>query len=135
MDLVMYTPDGCQTGEISNCETLVAYARLDISNSIQMEAMLQFGTTIFTCIILASGSILFSNDTDRIIINPITKMVSIIKTLADDPLQKPEPPLLEDPVVVAKNQMRTNELQKTIFRIGNLLQMSFGQLGAIIIRE
>lgn len=31
--------------------------------------------------------------------------------------------------------MKTVELQKTIFRIGNLLQMSFGQLGAIIIRE
>lgn len=31
--------------------------------------------------------------------------------------------------------MKTVELQKTIFRIGNLLQMSFGQLGAVIIRE
>jgi hypothetical protein len=31
--------------------------------------------------------------------------------------------------------MKTTELQKTIFRIGNLLQMSFGQLGAVIIRE
>lgn len=53
-------------------------------------------------------------------------MVSIIKTLADDPLQKPEPPRLDDPVTPKKNQMKTNELQKTIFRIGNLLQMSFG---------
>ena len=31
--------------------------------------------------------------------------------------------------------MKTIELQKTIFRIGNLLQMSFGQLGALIIRD
>ena len=31
--------------------------------------------------------------------------------------------------------MKTNELQKTIFRIGNLLQMSFGQLGAITVKE
>lgn len=31
--------------------------------------------------------------------------------------------------------MKIVELQKTIFRIGNLLQMSFGQLGAVIIRE
>ena len=31
--------------------------------------------------------------------------------------------------------MKTVELEKTIFRIGNLLQMSFGQLGAIIISE
>jgi len=31
--------------------------------------------------------------------------------------------------------MKTVELQRTIFRIGNLLQMSFGQLGAVIIKE
>jgi hypothetical protein len=37
------------------------------------------------------GSLMFSDDTESIIIVPITKMVSIIKQLADDPLQKPEP--------------------------------------------
>lgn len=58
--------------------------------------MLQFMTTIFTCIILAAGALLFQNDTQKIVITPITKMVSIIKTLADDPLQKPEPPRIEE---------------------------------------
>ena len=58
--------------------------------------MLQFMTTIFTCIILGAGAIMFSNDTQELIINPITKMVGIIKTLADDPLVKPEPPQFED---------------------------------------
>ena len=95
-------------------------------------------TTIFTCIILAAGSLMFQNDTQKIVISPITKMVGIIKTLADDPLQKPDPPPLEEvdlTQVDNPNQMKTVELQKTIFRIGNLLQMSFGQLGAVIIRE
>jgi hypothetical protein len=65
-------------------------------------------------------------------------MVSIIKTLADDPLQKPEAPKIDESELLItenSNQMKTAELQKTIFRIGNLLQMSFGQLGAVIIRE
>jgi len=53
--------------------------------------MLQFMTTIFTCIILGAGAIMFANDTQYLIITPITKMVGIIKTLADDPLQKPDP--------------------------------------------
>jgi len=43
-------------------------------------------TTIFTCIILSAGALLFQNDTQKIVIAPITKMVTIIKTLADDPL-------------------------------------------------
>jgi len=97
------------------------------------EARDSFLTTIFTCVILGTGSILFSNDTNNIVINPITKMVSIIKTLADDPLKKPEPLNLDLDEVhnnkvekKNKNEMKTVELQKTIFRIGNLLQMSFG---------
>lgn len=78
---------------------------------------------------------MFGNDTQELIIIPITKMVGIIKTLADDPLLKPEPPQFDEEDTVQKGQMKTRELQKTIFRIGNLLQMSFGQLGALIIRE
>jgi hypothetical protein len=69
-------------------------------------------------------------------------MVTIIKTLADEPLAKPEPPQFDEPeeltkeqILAAKNEMKTVELSKTIFRIGNLLQMSFGQLGAVIIAE
>ncbi len=53
-------------------------------------------TTIFTCIILGAGAIMFANDTQELIILPITKMVGIIKTLADDPLQKPDPPQFDD---------------------------------------
>lgn len=64
-------------------------------------------------------------------------MVLIIKTLADDPLKKPEPPNQNEHPQKDSTQkyLKTNELEKTIYRIGNLLQMSFGQLGAVIIRE
>lgn len=92
--------------------------------------------TIFTCVLMTAGSLAFSNDTDSIIIAPITKMVSIIKQLADDPLQKPEPPVFtEEGNSQAVNNLKTKELRKTIYRIGCLLQMCFGQLGAMIIRE
>jgi hypothetical protein len=73
---------------------------------------------------LSAGALLFQNDTQKIVIAPITKMVTIIKTLADDPLQKPDPPVFDEPDVKVKenpNEMKTTELQKTIFRIGNLL--------------
>jgi len=56
------------------------------------EATLQFGTTIFTCFVLTIASLTFSADVQNIVINPITKMVGIIKTLADDPLKKPKKP-------------------------------------------
>jgi len=76
--------------------------------------MLQFLTTIFTCIILTAGSLMFQNDTQTIVIKPITQMVSIIKTLADDPLRKSEPPKIEEEVSTQKqnnvNQLKTVEL-------------------------
>jgi hypothetical protein len=56
--------------------------------------------------------------------------------LADDPLKKPEPPQIpEDDDTSANNHMRTLELEKTLFRIGNLLQMAYGRLGSVIIKE
>ena len=79
--------------------------------SVNMAA-LQFGTTIFTCLILTAGNLMFASDTQRIIIMPITKMVGIIKTLADDPLEKPDPPVFDEDELQQKgiNQMKTVEL-------------------------
>jgi len=88
MQLLMYTPSDCITGKVANCDELVAYSRIGVLSSSQENAMLQFLTTIFTCFVLAAGSLMFQNDTHKIVIVPITKMVGIIKTLADDPLQK-----------------------------------------------
>lgn len=114
----------------------MAYVRIDKKSQMQQNAMLQFLTTIFTGLVIVAGALMFADDTERIVIVPITKMVSIIKTLADDPLQKPEIPVIdEQEQALTGNQMKTGELQKTIFRIGNLLQMSFGQLGAVVIKE
>lgn len=69
------------------------------------------------------GSIMFTNDTDNIIIAPITKMVTIIKSLADDPLSKPLPLVFTEEELNANgnNELKTVELQKTIYRIGKLL--------------
>lgn len=86
MILVTYTPLECLSGEIENCEDLIAYARYNNQKAVRDEAFLQLQKTLFTCVLMSIGSIMFTNDTDYIIIAPITKMVSIIKQLADDPL-------------------------------------------------
>mmetsp|Transcript_14383 Transcript_14383/g.13982 ORF Transcript_14383/g.13982 Transcript_14383/m.13982 type:complete len:408 (-) Transcript_14383:505-1728(-) len=138
MSLISYSPNECHNGELPNCKNLVAYARFDIRKQIVSSSQLQLFTTIFTCIILTVASLIFQYDTQRIVITPITKMVGVIKILTDDPLLKPEPPKLSEEDlngVNEKNHMKTIELEKTIYRIGNLLQMSFGQLGAVIIKE
>ena len=57
----------------------------DIDSQLD-QSKLQFAKTIFTCFVMSIGSLMFSSDTENIIIVPITKMVGIIKQLADDPL-------------------------------------------------
>lgn len=47
---------------------------------------MQFLTTIFTGLVIVAGALMFADDTQRIVIVPITKMVGIIKKIADDPL-------------------------------------------------
>ena len=96
MQLVEYTPSICHNSTMPLCETLVAYVRINRKKFSVTDSTLQFLTTIFTCVILTIGSLFFQNDTTNIVIRPITKMVSIIKTLADDPLKKPEAPELEE---------------------------------------
>ena len=102
IELINYTPSECQDGTIEDCELLVSYVRLSIKGIVEEEAILQFMTTIFTCIILGAGAILFANDTQELVIKPITKMVGIIKTLADDPLKKPDPPQFDEDEIEAK---------------------------------
>lgn len=90
MQLINYQPDECATGQTLLCGELQAFARLNIRNKVISDAKGSFFTTIFTCVIMTIGSIMFSSDTEKIIIVPITKMVGIIRMLADDPLQKRE---------------------------------------------
>jgi len=54
---------------------------------------------------------------------PVTNVVNIIMQLAKDPLLKPETPVFTEEEInsKAKNNIKTVELQKTIYRIGKLL--------------
>jgi len=71
MSIVTFTPDVCVDKTIVGCDKLVAYARFNISSAIVEQAYLQFTTTIFTCIVLTIAFMVFSHDTEYIVIRPI----------------------------------------------------------------
>lgn len=71
MSLVTFTPEICVDGTLNGCDNLVAYARINQSYGARQQATMQLGTTIFTCFILAIAFIVFSNDTEIIVIRPI----------------------------------------------------------------
>lgn len=134
MQLVTFTPGVCLDGTIVGCEYLVAYARININVSTIEEAYLQFTTTIFTCFVLTVAFMIFSHDTEVIVIRPIKKVVEIIRILAEKPLKSPIPPQIDEQKN-KNNQMKTQMLELTIFKIGTLLQRGFGELGCVVVSE
>merc|ERR1719265_3046614 len=69
-------------------------------------------------------------------------MVNIVKQLADDPLKKPdlgeddeEEQLLQSKRDKSSGQLETSMLETTILKIGGLLQVGFGEAGALIIGD
>jgi hypothetical protein len=75
---------------------------------------------------------IFSHDTEVIVIRPIKKVVEIIKILAENPLKSPVPPETKSDI---GNQMKTQMLELTIFKIGTLLQRGFGEFGSVVVSE
>ena len=131
MSLITFQPDVCVDQTIKGCEELIAYARIVNTDEVRQTATFQIATTLFTCFALAAAFIFFSHDTQVHVIIPIKKVVAIIQKLAESPLKKPEMSQQEEET----NQMKTKMLEQTIFKIGNLLQRGFGELGASIIAE
>ncbi|CBZ53320.1 putative adenylyl cyclase [Neospora caninum Liverpool] len=85
------------------------------------------------------GSFLFSSFTHTLVIEPIEKMVQIIKQLARDPLKRPQV-TGNDEVATSKkhkneSKLETSMLENTILKIGGLMQLGFGQAGAEIIAQ
>jgi len=122
MKLIVYSPETCMNRDTSGCEEMRAYARFDTSSSVQQESLLNVFVTIFVGIILALASVTFGLDTQRIVIRPITKMVLLIKNLADDPLHMQE--ATSRPKLGEKTE--NSILEETLARIGNLIKVSFG---------
>eukprot|EP00386_Alphamonas_edax_P009943 GDKI01032478.1.p1 GENE.GDKI01032478.1~~GDKI01032478.1.p1 ORF type:complete len:848 (-),score=288.72 GDKI01032478.1:159-2702(-) len=137
LDNVVYKPPDCKG---TACRELTAYARFQTRANSKDESIYSIAQTVFIMVLLGTLAMLFSQDTQTLVIAPIEKMVNIIKQLADDPLSKPtvsKPK--EDPNDVKKRkkkqgpQLETSVLENTILKIGGLLQVGFGEAGAEII--
>uniref|UniRef100_A0A0G4F3H4 Guanylate cyclase domain-containing protein n=1 Tax=Chromera velia CCMP2878 TaxID=1169474 RepID=A0A0G4F3H4_9ALVE len=148
MEVVAFTPSQCAKTERA-CQQLVSGAKfLNLDNS-RLSAGLSMLTTTFIVFLLGLGSLMFSRDTQTLVIAPIEKMVGrsvgIVKQLADDPLAKPElndedfDDFLQEgggkPKSDSSGQLETAMLENTILKIGGLLQVGFGQAGASVIGE
>jgi len=139
---ISFTPQSCYE-EGASCSNLRITAKFVIREFTQQEASNSMARTCFIVFLLGFGSVSFSSDTQSLVIAPIEKMVNIVKQLADDPLAKPK--IIEEEVDDSNDpqpkkkgdsgQLETSMLETTILKIGGLLQVGFGEAGAMIIGQ
>jgi hypothetical protein len=142
---VFFQPWDCHAGNPNarSCKGVIGMARFDAREVSMNNATKNCIQTLFVCILLVMLAQQFTNDTQKLVIAPVEKMVNIIKQLAVDPLKKPEvrqdDDAAESPSPGKKKkkgpQLETAMLEETILKIGGLLQVSFGEAGADVLKK
>ena len=105
-------------------------AIVDNSAYTQLEARYGFFMTIFVIVLLVTGTMVFSADTNRLVIEPIEKMIKRVQEISQDPMA----PNTQE-LTGLQEGMETTFLVKTIDKIGNLMRIGFGEAGAEIIAK
>ena len=94
-----------------------------------VSAGLSLGRTIFVCIVLTSGALMFAKDATDLALTPIEKMIENVNLIARNPILAKELKLNKDD----GNQMETIIIANAIIKIGTLLALGYGDAGSEII--
>lgn len=127
--------EGCTdgtTGSALDDDTVVCASEAIFDNkdfSVQ-EAWLNIGKTLFVMLVLAVGSLMFTRDAENLVIQPIERMVYLVKQLATNPLAT-----VQHRRTRAGMGYETALLEATLAKIGALLQVGFGEAGSTIIQQ
>ena len=130
----------------------------DLRKNGKLIASLSIGATIFVCIVLASGALLFSSEANRLVIEPIEQMIEKVNRITANPLEAAQEEEAEALILerIRRDQLKleaggarwwrkkkvkkeekfeTVILEQTIIKIGALLALGFGEAGSKIIAE
>lgn len=105
-------------------------AAVDTTYFAKARAGINIGRTVFICLVLAFGALLFSLDANNLVLRPLERMIAKINRIALSPLSVKREALKEHK---DKNLMETTVLENAITKLGTLLALGFGDAGATII--
>jgi hypothetical protein len=108
---------------------------LDVRTGSMTQALLSISQTVFICLILGLGAMLFSRDAHNLVLLPIERMIKKVRDMSENPLQK-QGNLLDDGVGKQDSeQFETKILENAFSKICSLMAVGFGEAGAQIITE
>lgn len=132
----------------------------DLRPFVRTDAMYNLSVTGFICIVLCSAALLFTNDANKLVLNPVENMIKRVEAIRRDPLvamkmadeEFKKELIAEQRAKLARvkcsdinefkknmfarstsEPMETVILEKTIIKLGSLLALGFGEAGAAIV--
>lgn len=100
----------------------------DISKDTQNAALYAIGFTSFIIFMLGVAAYFFTRISNKYCIAPIESMMSMMREFSANPLDK-----MGEKAMNAGAHSETSQLMNSISKIGALLQIGFGEAGAVII--
>jgi hypothetical protein len=85
--------------------------------------------TIFVCIVLTFGSLMFAKDANDLALRPIERMIDKVNKIARNPNIAVELKLSKD----NQDSNETVKIENSVIKIGMLLALGFGDAGSEII--
>lgn len=79
-----FEPDGTRSENRTGCVTTVVFDNRHITVT---EALLSIGKTFFVILVIGAGSMMFTQNAERLVIRPIERMSRLMQALAKDPLR------------------------------------------------
>jgi class 3 adenylate cyclase len=110
----------------------VTKAIFNNQNAMEDAAFYSILLTLFVGGLIVTGSVVFTNDAQNLVLDPIERMMNMVDAVANDPLAKlqfKEP----TPGTVSAGEYETRLLETTVEKITGLLRVGFGEAGAGII--
>mmetsp|Transcript_4206 Transcript_4206/g.8486 ORF Transcript_4206/g.8486 Transcript_4206/m.8486 type:complete len:833 (+) Transcript_4206:135-2633(+) len=124
-------PKTCEMPPPGDPEECYSYAYYDLSVQNKLASAVSLVKTILIVLCLSIAVISFSRDAETLVIDPIERMIKLVKKLADNPLAS----LYQDQGKEGTEGFETTLLETTLEKISSLLQVGFGVAGAQIIQS
>ena len=104
-------------------------AIFDLRANTQLAAGLSLAQTVLVTLIMTFAAANFTRDIRKLVVKPLTKILSLIRDLAADPLSaSPQP-------VTSHSEYETTIIVDAINSVGTLLAITFGEAGKSIIAD
>ena len=107
-------------------------------------SLLDVFRTIYVCIVLSFGAVIFTRDSNELVLYPIQRMIAKVNKIARNPLSAKYAKIVKILILLNKNinieiqvkekdNFETFAIENAITKIGTLLAIGFGEAGSEII--